>query len=118
MTFSTEEGLLEPLALLAFFCSDRQPIRGAQKAFYVFSREQDGKLTPEELDFAFHVQATNPRDMRFLDAFSPENIAMLYDGESLLAFQSVCERVIGRTMLNNTKAYQRKLFITDDPHVE
>ncbi|PWV08315.1 hypothetical protein C3747_91g65 [Trypanosoma cruzi] len=118
MTFSTEEGLLEPLALLAFFCSDRQPIRGAQKAFYVFSREQDGKLTPEELDFAFHVQATNPRDMRFLDAFSPENIAMLYDGESLLAFQSVCERVIGRTMLNNTKAYQRKLFITDDIYVE
>ncbi|RNF13665.1 cpc1/kpl2 [Trypanosoma conorhini] len=117
MTFSTPDGLLDPLPLLMFLCIDRQPIRGVQKAFYVLSQNGDGTLTPEELDFAFHVQVTNPRNMCLLDVFSPENIATLYDGEPSLAFQSISTRVIGRTMLNNTEAFHRKCFLLEEPQV-
>ncbi|RNF09580.1 cpc1/kpl2 [Trypanosoma rangeli] len=118
MTFSAADGLLDPMPLLVFLCIDRQPIRGTQKAFYVLSQNGDGVLTSEELDFAFHVRVTNPRNMCLSDVFSPENIATLYDGELSLAFQSVGARVIGRTMLNHTDAFHRKSFLENEPQVK
>ncbi|KEG14280.1 cpc1/kpl2 [Trypanosoma grayi] len=118
MTFAADDGHLDPLPLLALLCVDRQPVRGAQKAFYVLSRSQEGSLTPVEMDKAFHVRVTNPRNMCLPDVFSQENIAALYDGAPLLSFKSVCERVMGRNMLNNTEAFRRKSFITDALHVE
>ncbi|ORC85527.1 cpc1/kpl2 [Trypanosoma theileri] len=118
MTFAGDKEFLDPMPLLAMLCIDRQPIRGAQKAFYVLSTAQSGTLTIEDIDRAFHVQVNNARNMCLPDVFSKENIATLYDGAPSLSFQSVCERAMGRNMLNSTEAFRRKSFTTDAPHVE
>lgn len=118
MTFEAEGGLLDPLTLLVFLCADRQPARGVQKVFYAASRSGDGLLTPEEMDLIFHLHVTNPRNMCQPDVFSPENIALLYNGASSLTFWSACERVMGRNMFNNIRTFYRKSFITSASHVK
>ncbi|RHW69481.1 hypothetical protein DPX39_100087300 [Trypanosoma brucei equiperdum] len=113
LTFADDDGKLCPTPLLAMMCADRQPVRGAQKAFAVFPSAQDGLLTPWEIDCVSHMLATNPRNMCLPDVFSKENIDILYHGERALSFDSVCELVMGRSMLNSTKAFLRKTFAID-----
>nr|CCC93914.1 unnamed protein product [Trypanosoma congolense IL3000] len=117
LTFSDDAGTLNPMPLLAMMCADRQPVRGAQKAFAMFSSSQDGLLTQAEMNDAFHMLATNPRSMCLPDAFSGENIDALYHGEKALSFTSVCDMVMGRSMLNSSKAFLRKSFVVDESHV-
>nr|CCC51741.1 conserved hypothetical protein, fragment [Trypanosoma vivax Y486] len=113
MTFSGEDGMLDPVPLLAMMCADRQPVRGVQKVFHTLSPSMDGALTPSSMDRAFHVHATNPCRMCLPDVFSAENLEILYGGENALRFDSVCELVMGRYMLNSTQAFLRKSFVVD-----
>lgn len=115
LTFSdVKTSLLDPYALLWFLCADPQPVRGAQKAFYVFSPATDpGRLTLPEMDRLLHVKANNARAVAAPDMCSKPNLRLLFGDAETLTFDDVSSCALGRKLLNGIDVFQRKRFIVE-----
>lgn len=101
-------------AFLWFLCSDIQPIRGAQKAFFVLSSSCDGTMNKEELEDILHVHAANPRTIGRYDPFSKQNIHLLFQDAETMSFAQMCGCALGRYMLNSVSVFHRKTFTQKD----
>lgn len=105
--------LLDPFALMCFFCIDLQPVRGAQKAFTVLSDFARGaKISRAGLERILHIRATNPRAVALIDPFSKVHLSLLLGPKKIaISLKEMCNCAIGRHMLNQFDFMKRKRFV-------
>ncbi|KAG5490846.1 hypothetical protein JKF63_00968 [Porcisia hertigi] len=104
--------VIQPHTLLGFLCADAQPIRGFQKAFYIFSAPgAEGRVSFDEMDALCHLKATNARLMGQADPCRKMNLRLLFDTALKCTFEDVCASPIGRKMLNQADLFHRRQFV-------